>query len=136
MAIFSKLGNYKNTGLLLMRVGIGAMMLYVHGYPKLIGGPEKWEKLGSNMKLIGIDFLPLFWGLMAASTEAIGGLLLILGLFFRPAVLLLAFTMVVAALSHFAKGGGLSEASHAIEIGFAFLGMLILGPGKYSIDKQ
>jgi putative oxidoreductase len=88
------------------------------------------------MKNLGIDFFPTFWGLMAASTEAIGGLLLIIGLFFRPACFFLLFTMGVAASSYFFTGGTLKDAAHPIEIGFSFLGMFILGPGKYSIDKS
>ena len=48
MALFSQLGNYKNTGLFLMRVGLGAMMI-VHGLPKLTH-PEKWAGLGSAME--------------------------------------------------------------------------------------
>ncbi|HRO41482.1 MAG TPA: DoxX family protein [Flavipsychrobacter sp.] len=134
MAILSGFSKYSNVGLLLMRIGIGAMMI-VHGYPKLIGGPEKWEKIGGAMANLGMNAYPTFWGFMAAATESFGGLLLILGLAFRPACLLLVFTMVVAALSHFYRGDELKGASHAIELGFAFLGMLFVGPGKYSVDK-
>src|SRR5687768_15798784 len=100
MAILKNLGVYKDFGLLVMRIGVGAMMI-VHGYPKVLGGPDYWEKVGVNMRNIGVDFLPVFWGAMAAGTEAFGGLLLILGYFFRPTCLLLVFTMIVAAISHF-----------------------------------
>jgi putative oxidoreductase len=135
MAIFGILGRYSNVGLLLMRIGVGAMMI-VHGYPKLIGGPEKWTKLGASMGNLNIHAYPTFWGFMAAAAEGIGGLLLILGLAFRPASFLLLFTMVVAAVNHFAKGDDLLKASHAIELAFVFLGFLFIGPGKYSVDKS
>ena len=135
MAIFSGLGKYTNLGLLLMRAGVGAMMI-VHGYPKLIGGPEKWAKLGASMANLNVHVYPTFWGFMAGATEALGGLLLILGLAFRPASFLLLFTMVVAAISHFAKGDDLLKASHAIELGFVFLGFFFIGPGRYSVDKS
>lgn len=134
MAIFSKLGNFKDFGLLIMRVGLGSMMI-MHGYPKILGGPARWEKVGGSMSNIGVDFLPAFWGAMAAGTETFGGLLLILGYFFRPSCLFLTFVMIVASLSHFARGQGLMDASHSIELGFAFFGLLFLGPGKYAIDK-
>lgn len=135
MAILDSLGKYRNTGLLILRVGLGVMMI-THGFPKLSGGPAGWEALGGSMKVIGIDFLPVFWGFMAAVAEAIGGLFLILGIFFRPVNALLVVTMLIAALVHFAKGDGLSGASHAIELGMVFFSLIFIGPGKYSIDKK
>src|SRR5690606_9083685 len=131
MALFSGLGNYKNTGLLLLRIGLGVMMM-MHGLPKLTGGAERWEAVGGAMGNLGITFFPVFWGLMAAITETFGGFLLLLGLAFRPACLLLAFTMLTAALNHLAKGDGLMGASHPIELGIVFIGLLFIGPGKYS----
>jgi putative oxidoreductase len=135
MAIFSRLGKYTNIGLLLMRVGLGAMMI-AHGYPKLMGGPEMWTKIGGAMHNMGITVYPTFWGLMAGLTESIGGLLLILGLAFRPACLFLLFTMCVAATKHYYNGDSLLTASHAIELGFVFLGLFFIGPGRYSVDKS
>ncbi len=136
MAIFESLGKYRNTGLLIIRVGLGIMMM-VHGFPKLSGGVEAWTKIGGTMQIIGIDFFPVGWGFMAAATEAIGGLFLILGLFFRPVNILLLFTMIMASLVHLMDPKqGIMEASHAIELGVVFLGLIFLGPGKYSIDKK
>lgn len=135
MAALDRLGNYRNTGLLLMRVGLGIMMM-VHGYPKLMGGPELWTKLGHATGNVGIHFAPMFWGLMAALTEAVGGLLIVLGFFTRPVCLFLMINLTVAALQHFSKGEGINGAAHAIETGLAFLGLLFLGPGRYSIDKK
>ena len=135
MAILAKLGRYQSTGLLLMRVGLGAMMI-MHGYPKLLGGPEKWTSLGGSMKNFGITFYPEIWGFMAAASEGIGGLFLVLGFFFRPSAFLLMCTMIVAASSHLYKGQEFMKSSHAIELGFVFLGLFILGPGKYSVDKS
>lgn len=135
MAIFSGLSKYTNAGLLLMRIGVGAMMV-VHGFPKLTGGPEKWISVGSAMEKLGVHGYHQAWGLAAALTECLGGLLLILGLAFRPACFLLLFTMFVAAFSHFSKGDDLAKASHAIELAFVFLGLFFIGPGSYSMDKK
>jgi putative oxidoreductase len=135
MAILDNLGKYRNTGLLLIRLGLGVMFM-IHGFPKIMGGVDTWKGLGGSMKLIGIDFLPVMWGFMAAATETFGGFLLILGLFFRPVNILLVFTMVIAALVHFNKGDGIDGASHAIELAVVFFGLLFVGPGKYSIDKK
>lgn len=135
MALFSNLGKYKDSGLLLMRAGIGVLFMF-YGYPKLLGGPEMWTQIGGAMKNIGVDFYPVFWGLMAAIAETFGGFLLILGLAFRPVNLLLAFTMLIAALYHYKAGDGFQGASHAIEAGIVFLALVFIGPGKYSVDKK
>jgi putative oxidoreductase len=128
------LGKYREFGLLLLRLGIGAMFLY-HGWPKLVGGPAKWEKVGLAMQFAGVHAAPTAWGLSAALSEFAGGLCLILGLFFRPACLLLAITMGVAANMHLGKGEGILAASHAIELGILFFSLLFIGPGRYSVDK-
>ena len=135
MAIFDSLGKYRNTGLLIMRIGIGIMFI-VHGFPKLAGGLAGWAELGGSMKVVGVTFLPVFWGFMAAVAETFGGFLLIVGLFFRPACIALVFTMIIAALVHFGKGDGLGGASHAIELGIVFFSLIFIGPGKYSVDKK
>ena len=41
--------------------------------------------------------------------------------------MMLVFTMIIAALVHFAKGDGLSGASHAIELGIVFLALIFIG---------
>jgi putative oxidoreductase len=121
-------------GLLIMRIGLGLMFIFFHGWAKITGGPERWEKVGAAIGNFGIDLAPQFWGFMAAVSEFGGGLCLILGLLFRPATALMLITMIVAASSHIAKGQGIQGASHAIEVGFAILGLLVIGPGKFSLD--
>jgi putative oxidoreductase len=111
------------------------MFLY-HGLPKLFGGPEKWEMLGGAMATFGITFIPAFWGFMAAISESLGGICLILGLFLRPACILLTITMLVAAVSHLSRGEGLGGAAHALKAGIVFLSLILIGPGKYSLDEK
>ena len=135
MAILSNLGKYKNTGLLIMRVGLGIMFMF-HGYPKLLGGPDNWTAVGDAMKHTGVTFFPAGWGFLAAMTETFGGFLVLLGLAFRPATLLLSITMIVASIMHLKTGDGLSGASHAVEAAVVFIGLTIIGPGRYSVDKK
>jgi putative oxidoreductase len=132
--IFSnRISKYLDIGLSILRIGLGVMFLY-HGAPKMFGGPEFWAKIGGAMGNFGILFLPTFWGFMAAVAEFGGGLCLVLGLFFKPALALLIFNLIVAASSHFANGQGLAMASHAIEDCIVFISLLFIGPGKYSLD--
>jgi putative oxidoreductase len=114
--ILNFLNKHKDVGLLILRLGFGAMFIYHGNY--------------------GITFLPSFWGFMAAFSEFVGGICIILGFFFRPACFLLAFTMATAAFMHLAAGDGLLRASHAIEVGIVFFSLIFMGPGKYSVDTR
>jgi putative oxidoreductase len=126
---------YRDAGLLFLRIGLGVSFL-IHGFPKLLGGPEKWTALGGAMGLLGLDFAPLFWGLMAALSETLGGLLLMLGIFFRPACLFLALTMAVALNMHISKGDPFPVYSHALEDGIVFLALILIGPGKFILKSM
>ncbi len=135
MALLDSLGKYRNTGLLIIRIGLGTMFI-LHGYPKLLGGPEQWEAIGGAMKHLGITFAPAVWGLLSGLTETFGGFLILLGLTFRPVCMFLTFNLFVAALMHLKSGEDFMSASQAIENGFMFLGLIFIGPGKYSVDKK
>lgn len=124
-----------DTGLLVMRVGLGTMMMY-HGLPKLAGGPDLWRRIGGAMGNLGINFAPEFWGLCAALAEGAGGLLIVLGLLFRPAAAGMIFTMIVASVMHVVTEKEFKGASHAVEIGLAILGLLLTGPGWFSLDRK
>ena len=126
--------NNYDAGLLLIRAGIGLMFVIAHGWSKLVGGPERWEKIGASMDRFGIEHFHTFFGFMAAFAESFGALLLMLGLFHRWAAALLFFTMFVAASRHLMDGDGLGKASHAIEAAILFAGLFITGAGKYSFD--
>ncbi len=130
------LAKYRDAGLLVLRLGLGVMFL-LHGLPKLTGGPKVWAGLGGSMKNLGIDFFPIFWGFMAAITEGIGGLLLVIGFFYRPTCLLLTFTMVVATLKHYSGGDNfMMVTSRPLELAIVFFGLAFIGPGRFSIDKD
>lgn len=135
MPLFTGLGKYNNFGLLVIRIGIGIMMM-VHGIPKIEGGPILWTKIGSSITNIGIHEFFAFWGFMASISEGIGGLLVLLGMAFRPACIFLFFTMLMASITHLKGGDDLATSSHAIELAFLFFGLLIIGPGRFSVDKN
>lgn len=135
MAILSNLSNYKNFGLLIIRIGLGLTFIH-YGYPMLTGGINSWKEIGGSTRHIGIHFWPAIWGFLAAVTETFGGFLLIIGLAFRPVCILMIITLIIAAASHIGQGEGLKGASHAIEDAIIFIGLLFVGPGKYSVDKK
>ncbi|MDR4503726.1 MAG: DoxX family protein [Candidatus Scalindua sp.] len=133
--IFHKLDKHRDKGLLILRVGIGIMFM-CHGFPKLTAGQEVWTKLGGALSAVGINFAPAFMGFMAAISEFGGGLLLVLGLFTRPACLFLLSTMVVATLMHVKNGDPFIKYSHALESAILFFSLLFIGPGKISLDEK
>lgn len=119
--------------LLILRVGIAVSFVFVYGWDKITGGPGTWANLGANMSMFGLAFWPTVWGFMAAMAEFGGGLLLMLGLFFRPALGIMILTMIVAATGH-VTGHIDGGPWHATEMGTVFVVLFILGPGRYSLD--
>ncbi len=122
-------------GLLILRIGIGSMFM-LHGAPKLLGGPERWEQLGGSMANLGITFLPAFWGFMGGFAEFVGGLCLVLGIFWVPACLLLIMTMIVAAVMHLSQGDPFPRYSHAVESAILFISLIFIGAGQYRLSKK
>jgi len=135
MELLHKLDNYKNYGLLFIRIALGIMFMY-HGFPKLMGGTASWAQIGGAMSLLGISFLPAFWGFMAAAVEFFGGILFVAGFQFRIVCALQAINMVVATVFHFSNGDGLGGAAHAIEDCIIFIGLIFVGAGIYSVDNK
>lgn len=133
--------NRTDLALLVLRIGFGLSMLAFHGWGKLSGGPERWERIGQVMGLLGLGFAPTFWGFLAAISESLGSILIALGLATRPAAFMLMGTMSVAAWRHLSlpagtDGAGLAGASHALEFVVVYLVLLLAGPGKYSLDAR
>ncbi len=133
--ILTHFDHFRDSGLLLMRIGLGIAFI-IHGLPKLVGGVAVWEELGVAMGFIGVTAFPAFWGFMAGLAEFGGGILIIAGFLFRPACLVLAFTMLMAMIYHIGKAEDFVQFSHAMEDGIVFLALFLIGPGKYSMDEK
>lgn len=129
------MNRYAAIGLLILRLGVGAIFILLHGGPKILGGPEKWAGVGGMaLNAIGINFYPVFWGFLAAASECFGGLALVVGLGTRVAAFFMFMTMAMATTMHLATGDSPSEASHAMLAGIVFLSLIFLGAGRYSCD--
>ena len=135
------LSRNRDAGLLMLRLTLGALFLWAHGWHKLAGGTDLWHEIGGAMKLFGITFWPTFWGFLATMAETAGVVLFMIGLAFRPACLVIAITMAIAGIFSWHHPiskdfGPLGSASHAWELGILFFSMMFIGPGKYSVDKN
>ncbi|MHB8154430.1 MAG: DoxX family protein [Candidatus Omnitrophota bacterium] len=125
-----------NWGILVLRLGIGVMFL-AHGLQKafgFFGGPGI---KGFSQMLSGLGFAPAIpWAYLAAYTEALGGIFLIMGLYTRSSAAMLLVLIVVAAIKvHLGKGFFLSNGGfeYTFVIAAACLSLILLGPGKFSI---
>lgn len=127
---------YRDLGLLIIRLGLGFSFIFIHGLPKIKGGPELWIKIGKSMSNLGINFLPELWGFMAAFSEFVVPVFIIAGLFFRPSILLISFTMFVAMMMHLTNLDPWSKVGYPMELLFVFAGLFLIGPGKFSLDYK
>jgi len=133
--LFNKLDKYRDIGLLILRIGIGILFIW-HGYAKLSRGPDTWIELGNALSTMGIHFAPKFMGLLASLSEFGGGILLVLGLFTRPACFFLLCTMVVATFMHVSNGDPRQIFSQPLGLAILFFSLLFIGPGKFSLDER
>ncbi|MCB0726949.1 MAG: DoxX family protein [Ignavibacteriae bacterium] len=129
----NSLGKHSDLGILIIRIGIGISFILVHGLGKITGGPALWEKLGGAMSSFGINFLPTFWGFMAAFSEFVVPFFLIAGILFRPAAFLMAFTMFTAMSKHLVGLDPWNKVIYPMELMFVFIALILTGPGKYSL---
>jgi putative oxidoreductase len=141
-ALLKKILLQQSFGLLCMRLVLGATMI-AYGVPKFLGGSAYLEQVGSAMKIFGLGSGFEAFGMLAAMIEVVGGIMLILGAFYRVSCLLLAFVMVMATLF---KYTALPESAtstdfimnclHPLSMAGVFLSILFLGPGRLSLQKE
>jgi len=116
-----------------------AIIFIAHGAQKLFAwfGGYGLEGTGQWMASIGLE--PGYQlALLAGSAEFFGGIALLLGLFVRPAALILSMTMLVAIFSvHFVNG--LFMSNNGYEFALALLAisisLMFSGAGKVSVDN-
>ncbi len=123
---------YKSTdlALLLLRVGFGGLMLFSHGWGKLMKVVNGDMTFGDPL---GIGEAPTL--ILAVLAEVGCSLLVILGLFTRAATVPLILTMLVAILFvHISDP--FNKMEFALLYLIPFLALFFAGPGRYSLDAQ
>jgi len=124
--------NNNDAGKLVLRVALAAMLLF-HGVAKLSGG------VGFVADMLAKAGLPAVFGYGVYIGEVVAPLLILVGLFTRPAALIVAINMIVAVLlAHTSQFFTLNETGGwALELQgmffFAAVAVALLGAGRYSI---
>lgn len=127
-----------NWALVILRFAIGPCFI-VHGLGKLglvgsgtMAGFEGW------LKSLNVPF-PALQARLAMLAEIAGGLCVTLGILYRPALVVLFFTMLVATVvGH--KGAGYLITNnppgneYALNLAVICVVMFLLGPGSFSLD--
>jgi putative oxidoreductase len=111
-----------------LRVMTGLLFLQ-HGTAKIIGFPL----------VAGMDQMPSAMLWITGLLELVGGALIILGLFTRPAAFLLSGFMAVAYFMAHASGSFfpiLNMGELAIMFSFVFLWLAAAGAGPFSMDNS
>lgn len=119
----------RDIGLLVLRVGV-AILLITHGYGKLFGHAPGMEMFTGMVTGMGFP-LPAVFAYLAALSEFVGGIALLLGVFTCAAGALNAVTMFVAFA--FAHKFNLNAGGAAFALLASTIALALLGPGKYSV---
>lgn len=121
-------GTTPDLGLLILRAGVGLIMMMSHGWPKLI---SFGEKSGEFYDFMGLG--PAFSLGLTVFAEFFCSLFLVLGigtrLFLVPLIIL---SLVIVLVIHGPDPFGDKESGLLFLI--PFLTLLLTGPGKYSLD--
>jgi putative oxidoreductase len=115
---------------LVVRVAVGLLMIH-NGFSKLADVPGFIEHV---INVIGLPF-PTFFTYLAAYTEIVASIFLVLGLLTRLSALSLLLTMAVAIYFHLKDAGfQIPPLETASVYGLCYLALLAGGGGNLSID--
>ena len=122
----------------LLRAGLGIILL-AHGCQKLFGMFGGMGLTANAALFQRLGYQPgMFWGTLVGLTEVIGGILLVIGLFTRPAAFSIVIFMIfsihfTSAKGFFRTAGGME---YSILILLVALVFMIRGGGEYSVDSK
>lgn len=123
-------GIWSSLGLLTLRVGAGSLMLFGHGWKKIVNFSELSRVFPDPLD-IGSD-----WSLaLAIFAEVFCALGIIFGVLTRLAAIPLITTMLVAALLVHSDAAWAKTELSVIYL-IPFLAIALTGPGKFSVDAS
>lgn len=125
-AIYARLHTVAET---ILRLAAG-IALVVHGSSKIV------DPFGNVEMVEGLGFHPgLFWSPLLAATEFFGGILLIIGLFVRPAAFATTIVLLVTVWFHWITlGQGFAGAEKSILWAAILFFFAVRGGNRHSVD--
>ncbi|MBN9056489.1 MAG: DoxX family protein [Shinella sp. 65-6] len=126
--MFDRLSAWRPQALAALRI-MAALLFIEHGTQKFFNFPPAEQPFGDLMNLMGV----------AGMLEVVGGILILLGLFTRPAAFVLCGFMAVAYFMAHAPQSFFPVNNHgdaAILFCFVFLYLTVAGPGAFALDNR
>lgn len=128
------LARFHDLGVLVLRLSFGFQLVKV-SWPYAVD-PGKQAEFMNYLQTLGFPF-PTVGAYLSVYTEFVGGILLLIGLWVRPAALLLVINFTVAFfMAHIAIDDTYQNTFPSANLVAVNLFLLINGAGKYSLDNR
>jgi len=121
--------NSADIGLLIIRVWFGLVMAFAHGWGKMFGDSTKFVGFLDKQGFPAPEVMAVFAGL----AEFVAAIFIAIGLLTRASAVPLIVTMLIAAFVVHGDHAWRKQ-EFPLMYAFAFLALLISGPGRYSVD--
>ncbi len=120
-----------NSGLLIMRLGMAATLLF-YALPRLLGGSRLWITVGKDLRFLHADFPAQIAGLVLLLIEVLASVGLITGGLFRISTALLAMVYSLYFFN-FINIGYRTLPLYAAALACVCVGLLLVGPGRFAV---
>jgi len=129
--VFISQDRQTNSGLLVMRLGLAAVLL-IHSLPKLFAGSSSWQSVGTTLGFINVGVPVAILGFVMLLLEALGAISLVFGYFFRIACIILFIIFGLYFFNYF-RIGYQTLMLWSAGLAAVFFGLVYVGPGRYTI---
>jgi uncharacterized membrane protein YphA (DoxX/SURF4 family) len=120
-----------NSGLLIMRLGMAATLLF-YALPRLLGGTKLWIAVGKDLRFLHADFPAQIAGLVLLLIEILASAGLITGGLFRISTALLAMVYSLYFFN-FINIGYRTLPLYAAALACVCIGLMFVGPGRFAV---
>ena len=137
LALAEKLGKWfekSNLGLLLFRIFFSGF-LFTYGVQSF-RSTLLLKQLGQPAMAFNLPFSPTFWGIIVAFTLIWTGIFILLGFYFRFALLVLAILSYSATREHLSWSVFVQPYSPAVLLLMISSVFLFIGPGSFSVKGK
>jgi uncharacterized membrane protein YphA (DoxX/SURF4 family) len=120
-----------NTGLLIIRCGLAATLLF-YALPRLLDGSAAWSAVGKDMRFLHADVSCAIVGMIVLLIKVLAGAGLVTGFLFRLSSIGLA-CIYGLYFFNFINAGYKTLPLYAAALACVSLGLFMIGPGRYAV---